>query len=292
MIAIALPWLGAALRPLVTWAVVALLCTAFMRVDLASFRAHLRAPGLVLAAAAWTGVAVPVLFALGCWATGIGRSSPDLFLGLMLQAVTSPMMAAPALAALMGLDAALVLAVLIVSSALTPLVAPVAAAAVGLELPLSPLALGLKLFAILAGSAAGGLMLRRVLGPAAILRERDRIDGINIILLFVFVSAVMGEVGVRFLEAPLRVAGIAALAFLVFLLLLALTRLVFAASGRKRALGLAMMTAQRNLGLMLAGTGGAVPDLTWLYFALSQLPIYLSPLLLQMVTRSGPREPE
>jgi BASS family bile acid:Na+ symporter len=45
------------------------------------------------------------------------------------------------------------------------------------------------------------------------------------------------------------------------------------------------MASQRNMGLMLAGTGGALPDLTWLYFALSQFPIYLSPLLLQPLAR-------
>jgi hypothetical protein len=36
---------------------------------------------------------------------------------------------------------------------------------------------------------------------------------------------------------------------------------------------------------MLAATGGALPDLTWLYFALSQFPIYLSPQLLQPLAR-------
>jgi BASS family bile acid:Na+ symporter len=41
------------------------------------------------------------------------------------------------------------------------------------------------------------------------------------------------------------------------------------------------MASQRNMGLMLAATGGALPDLTWLYFALSQFPIYLSPHFLQ-----------
>ena len=36
---------------------------------------------------------------------------------------------------------------------------------------------------------------------------------------------------------------------------------------------------------MLAATGGALPDLTWLYFAFSYFPIYLSPLLLQPLAR-------
>ena len=45
------------------------------------------------------------------------------------------------------------------------------------------------------------------------------------------------------------------------------------------------MVSQRNMGLMVAATGGALPGLTWLYFALSQFPIYLSPQLLKPVVQ-------
>jgi len=40
------------------------------------------------------------------------------------------------------------------------------------------------------------------------------------------------------------------------------------------------------MGLMLAATDGVLPGTTWLYFALCQFPIYLSPQLLKpIVTR-------
>lgn len=284
-IGVALPPLGALLKPFVTAAVVGVLCIAFMRLDVDQFRSVLRNPTLVLCASGWTMLGVPALVALGCLVAGVDATSPGLFVALMLQAVTSPMMAAPAFAALLGLDATLVLATLIVSSAITPLSAPAIAAAAGLEIQLSPLALGQRLFGILLGSAAIGLTLRRVIGRAAITRRRDEIDGVNIIILFVFVSAVMGDVGVQILENPVRIAMLTALAFLIFFLLLIVTRLVFAGAGAKRALALGAMTAQKNMGLMLAGTGGLVPDLAWLYIALGQIPIYLSPLLLQPIAR-------
>jgi hypothetical protein len=69
----------------------------------------------------------------------------------------------------------------------------------------------------------------------------------------------------------------------VFFALFAVTTLVFAGAGRERALALGFMASQRNMGLMLAATGGALPELTWLYFALAQFPIYLSPLMLKSV---------
>src|SRR4051795_12816990 len=68
VIGIALPPLGELLRPYVAEAIFLLLCISFTRVDTAALRAHLRRPGMVLAASAWTMIAVPALIGLGCLA--------------------------------------------------------------------------------------------------------------------------------------------------------------------------------------------------------------------------------
>ena len=286
VIGIALPSIGAVLKPYVTEAILVLLCIAFLRVDITAVKSQLRRPAVVLAATAWTSAAIPLLFGLGCHAFGLPQRAPELFLGLMLQAVASPMMAAPALAALMGLDSTLVLVTLVTSTALVPVTAPLFALVfVGPALSISPLMLAAKLFAILAGAALVGFGLRRSLGLAAIDRHKDRIDGFNVIVLFVFVSAVMESVGARVLTAPMITMALAALAFVMFFAVLFVTVLLFLSAGRERALALGFMASQRNMGLMLAATGGALPDLTWLYFALSQFPIYLSPQLLQPLAR-------
>jgi BASS family bile acid:Na+ symporter len=76
------------------------------------------------------------------------------------------------------------------------------------------------------------------------------------------------------------------LAFAVSIALLGVTALIFRKAGSERALALGLMVSQRNMGLMLAATDGVLPGMTWLYFALSQFPIYLSPQLLKpIVTR-------
>jgi BASS family bile acid:Na+ symporter len=284
VIGIALPPLGEVLRPYVTEAIFLLLCVSFMRVDVAALRDHLRRPGIVVAASAWTLIAVPALIGVGCLATGLDKSSPDLFLAVMLQAVASPMMAAPALAALMGLDSTLALITLVTGTALVPLTAPLFAwMFFGTALTLSPLGLGVKLAVILAGSLGTALLIRKLFGIAAIRRHKEPIDGINILILLVFVSAVMGEVAGSFWANPLQVIGIALLAFAIFFALLGATMLVFRRLGRERALALGLLVSQRNMGLMVAATDGALPGLTWLYFALSQFPIYLSPQLLKRV---------
>jgi hypothetical protein len=285
-IGLALPPVDAALRPWVTEAIFVLLCIAFLRVEPDVLRGQLKRPGVVLAATAWSMVVVPSLFGAICLLTGLDRSAPDLFLGLMLQAMASPMMSAPAFAALMGLDSTLILVTMVVSTAATSATAPLFAwLFVGPALPLSPATLGLRLFLILVGALAVALILRRAIGPAAIRRCKEPIDGLNVLTLYVFVGAVMENVGARFISDPWRMAGLAALAFATVLIVMALTAAVFARVGASRAFALALMASQRNMGLMLAAASRDLPDLVWLYFAFCQFPIYLLPQLLKPLAR-------
>jgi BASS family bile acid:Na+ symporter len=95
----------------------------------------------------------------------------------------------------------------------------------------------------------------------------------------------MGNVVGGFLADPARIIALTGLAFAVFFALLGVTTLIFRKAGHRRALALGLMVSQRNMGLMLAATDGVLPGTTWLYFALSQFPIYLSPQLLKPVVR-------
>jgi hypothetical protein len=283
-IGIAVPPAGELLKPYVTEAIFLLLCISFLRVDLGTLRDYLRRPGLVLAATAWTTLVVPLISGAICLATGTDHRSPDLYLALMLQAVASPMMASPALAAVMGLDSTLVLVTLVTSTALVPFSASLFAYAFfGTVLTLSPLGLGLKLLAILAGSLLVAGTIRRIAGSGAIKRHARAIDGLTVLVLFVFVAAVMGNVAGGFLSDPVRAIELTGLAFAVFFVLLGSTALIFRNAGYARAMALGLMVSQRNMGLMLAATDGVLPGTAWLYFALSQFPIYLSPQLLKPI---------
>ena len=290
-IGIAVPPLGALLKPYVTEAIFLLLVVAFMRVDVAAVVGYMRRPCIVLAGTAWTTLVVPLLFGVISSVVGFDRQLPDLFLGVMLQGIASPIMAGPAFAALMGLDATLVLITLVTSTALVPLTAPLFAYAfLGSVLTLSPLTLGLKLFAILGGSLLAAALIRRIVGASAIERHKEPIDGLNILLMLVFVDAVMGNVAGSFLAEPWQTAGILLLSFVIFFAVFALSVLVLRNIAGQDALALGLLVAQRNMGLMLAATEGALPGATWLYFALAQFPLYMSPHLLRPFARreAGP----
>ncbi len=283
-IGLAVPQAGAILKPYVTEAIFVLLCLSFMRVEFSALRGHMRRPRLVLAATGWTMIGVPLISGAIGMAAGLDLRSPDLLLSLMLQAVASPMMASPALAAVMGLDSTLVLVTLVTSTALVPITAPLFAYVVlGATLSLSPLGLGLKLLAILAGSVLVAAAIRWAFGRGALERRARELDGMTVLFLFVFVVAVMGNVASSFMTDPVKIVELTLLAFAVFFTLLGLTALIFRKAGYERAMALGLMVSQRNMGLMLAATDGVLPGTAWLYFALSQFPIYLSPQLLKPI---------
>jgi BASS family bile acid:Na+ symporter len=285
-LALAFPPLAAWCKPIVPEAIFALLVLAFLRVDPRELRGHFAEPTLVLVATLWTMFIVPAGLGMAFVLAGVPDRLPQLYVGLMLQSVAPPIMSAPAFAALMGLESALSLATLIAGFAVTPFSASVFAQLfLGSATKLSPLRLGLRLLLILAGSALSAALIRRIAGAGWINRQRESIDGLSVVTLFVFAVAVMDGVGIGLLTRPWVIIGLTTLAFVLALLLTALTTVVFARVGWGRSLALGLACGHRNLGLMLAATGGTIPDLSWLYFGLAQFPIYLVPHLLQPVAR-------
>jgi BASS family bile acid:Na+ symporter len=278
---LALPWLAAAMKPLFAPSVFVLLCLAFLRVDPAALRRRFARPGLVLAATAWTMIATPLACGpLLAW-LGLERG---VLIALTFQVAAPPVVATAALAALMGLDAALALAVLAACAVATPVsAAAFAARCLGDAIEISPLSLGLRLFAMLGGAAVLAMLIRRAKGQPWVERQSERIDGLSVIALFCFAVAVMDGIVTQAAEHPAVLLGMIALAVATSLALGVATALVFWRAGRTVALTLALSAGLRNLGVMIAATGGRVPELTWLYIAMAQFPVYLLPHLLKPV---------
>ncbi|MEJ0077457.1 MAG: Na+-dependent transporter [Alphaproteobacteria bacterium] len=285
-IGIMTPPLAALFKPIFPYALFALLCLAFLRVDPVEVRAHFSRPLIVGAAAAWMMLAAPLLIGLALVFLNVPDRLPGLYVAMILQAAAPPVISAPTLAALMGLDAALSLATLVVCTTVTPLTAPMFATLfVGPGLAISPITLGAKLLALLAGAAIGATLVRRFAGKAWVTRQAERIDGLSVVALFFFAVGLMDGVLASIFSEPLKVLGLTLLSFALSFGLMALTTVVFARLGMGQALALGLAAGNRNMGLMLAAAGAAVPELTWLYFAVAQLPIYLMPAMLKPLAR-------
>ncbi|MGH6725599.1 MAG: Na+-dependent transporter [Pseudolabrys sp.] len=284
-VGLALPGLAAACKPFLGEAIIVMLVLAFLRVDPVDLSHHFTQPKLIAAATLWIMIIVPAALGALFLAVGLNRAMPGLFFILVLQMSAPGLMSSPALAALMGLDAALTLASLVVCSAITPLTASLFSHLFFGSAVISPYGLGLKLAAILAGSALAAAVIRRIAGRAFIEAQRERIDGLSVLAMFMFAVAAMDGVTDHFRADPFLVLKLLVLAFALALGLIAVTTLTFLRAGRARALAIGLIAGNRNVGLMLAATGFVAPDIAWLYFALAQYPIYLLPHLLKPLAK-------
>lgn len=274
------PPLAAALKPIFTAAIFLLLVFAFLRVDPAELSARFKAPLLVAVACFGIMVLTPVLFGLALPHTGIDKLGPGVALGMMMYLAAPPIMASTAFAALLRLDTALTLAVLIVCTALTPLLAPfIVSYFAGGTLSLDVAQLVIRLLAILGGAFVTARLLRWWLGNERIAANKGSIDGINAALLFLFGVTAMDGVTARTIKEPSLVAALSLLTFAIAIGIYVLTTLLFWREGLKKSLALGFSSAHRNMGVMVAAAGSGLPELTWIYFAVAQFPIYLLPAL-------------
>lgn len=284
-IGLAVPALAAALKPHLGEAIVAMLTLAFLRVDPNELRRHWTQPGLIATATVWTMLMVPAVLGTVFMALDFEQKMPGLYLMLVLQMSAPGLMSSPALAALLGLDVALTLATLIVATAVTPFTASLFTHVfLGTALA-SPVIFGFKLFLIIAGCALAAAIIRFIFGRSFVEAQKEAIDGLSVIAMSTFAIAAMEGVFDHFRADPLLVIKLTALAFLLALALIAITAIVFQRAGRARAFAIGLIAGNRNVGLMLAATGFAVPDIAWLYFALAQFPIYLLPHLLKPLAK-------
>jgi hypothetical protein len=279
------PPLAAAFKPYLGAAIVVMLMLAFLRVDPAELRSHVTRPGLITAATLWLMLVTPAVLGTLFLVIGVDGEMPGLYFMLVLQMAAPGLMSSPALAALLGLDVALTLACLIVSTAITPLTASLFTHIFLGKALSAPATFGLHLLLIIGGSALVAGVIRRIAGRAWVERQRLRIDGLSVLAMGMFAVAAMDGVTGHFLRDPLLVTGLTLLAFGLALGLIVVTALVFLPAGRARAFAIGLIAGNRNIGVMLLATGFVVPDVAWLYFALAQLPIYLLPHLLRPLAR-------
>lgn len=266
-------------------AVFSLLTLAFLRVDQHAIRLRLRRPALI-GALVWMMLGAPLLTWAAIALFGPDTLGPDLVLALYIATAAPPVMAAPAFIYLLGLDGTLSLALSVAALIITPLTAPfIGELMLGPSLPLSVGGLAMQLSVLLVGAFAVSFGLRKLAGRERLARSSHHIGGLNVLLLLVFAIAAMDGVAASFLAKPVFTLGLTALTFLLALAQILLSLVLFSPASREDAYAIAHTCGTRNMGLMVAAFGGTLPELTWLWFAVGQFPIYMLPLLLKPFVR-------
>jgi hypothetical protein len=277
------PGLGAALRPGLPLMIAVFLVNAFAQLDMSHAKRNVAQPLRLLSATCWATLVIPILF----WATltivGRDRFDPGFVLALSLQAGAAPIMATPAVALVLGMEVTFAVLLLLATMSIQPFTAPILVSWIaGSAIPIDSVVLGRNLFVMVGGSALVASGLRLWLGRARLEAYRYELAGINLLVFTLLGLAMFDGVVLRFFAEPILVLGLSAVAFIVALGSIGIAMIVLRAMGADEAFITGFATGHRNVGLMAAAqSGSSLPELTWLYFALVQLPIYLTPQIIR-----------
>ncbi len=283
-VGVVVPDLAAAARWLLTPAVIGTLTAALLRLDWDGLAMTLRRPARPAWVVAWLLVASPAVV----WAlTGLLGLDPELRLVLLLQAAAPPIGSAAVFALILGVDGLLamvgsVAATLLLPLTLTPLVALLLPAA-GVQVDLGAFAARVAL--VVAAPFAIAALLRAALGRERLARHDDVLGGLNVVLLVVFAVAVMDGVTATLFVDPPRILRLLAAACVAAVALHAAGWALLARAGPSVAWASALLSGNRNMGLMLAVTAGTAGPAFSLYVGIAQIPMYFAPLLLGPLVR-------
>ena len=213
-IGFAWPALAAATRPLMDAAVFCFTLGAFLKVDLAAFRAEAGASqaGRNLLLLVWTTFGIPAC----TWAAiQLAAPGPELAEGLLLCTLAPPVGSAAALAAMLGLNAPIALLASVAATLAAPLYMPVLAAQLGgYALHIDQAGIALRLLVIVGGAAAVSWGMRRF-APRLVRDNPMAMTGIAVAALVVFAIGAMHGMPAYFALQPGLVLGYLGIAFAV-----------------------------------------------------------------------------
>ena len=287
LIGIALPGLASTLRPLLTAAVIGMLTAALLRLDWNLLGRALLRPALPTAIAIWQLVVSPLLVWAG---TALAGLPPDLRLLLVLQAAAPPIGSAAVFALILGLDGILavvgtVATTLLLPLTLTPLVGLLPQTGVQVDL----VAFFTRVSLLVVVPFVLAWALRHMIGTARLARHADLLGGANVALMVVFAIAVMDGVTERLLRDPGYIGLLLLTASIATVVLHVAGFALFRHAGMATAYSAALMSGNRNMGLMLVVTAGSAGEAFSLYVAITQLPMYCAPLVLGPFLRRSRR---
>ena len=236
----------------------------------------------------WQLAFLPLLVILGGWALDLPS---DLHLMLVLTAVSSSVFAAPTMAHLFRLNARLPINGMVVSTFLMPIVLLVFDQALddgGLDFTAGDYGWRVGLFLLLPlglsmviNRVVQNLPQRMCEGSYGVLRFGA------VAALIVFGIGIMDGVYGMLQVDPGRVLTLLSLSVGFSLAALVGTICLFWSLGRDLVLSASILTAHRNIALTYAVVGSAGGQDFAIYVAVSQIPMFLSPLLIRLVQKAA-----
>ena len=269
--------LADALAPWLEALIVMNLSLSMMRIEPAALKDYFRRPGLIAVIFVFSmGIAPLILWGLTLTA-GIGG---PLGAGIVFHALTTPIMSAPALCILFGLDFALALIITVLSYALVPFtLPPLALWLLGIELDVTVWELMWRLGRIVGASFLIAVIARRLMSPEFMNAQASRMDGIMVFGMVGVAVSLMSGLPDFAAARPDFTAVVTITTFAVNIGLQIIAAALFWRIGRKAAVTIGLVTGNTNVALVLAAVSETASYDLLVYFVVGQFPIYILPLV-------------
>ena len=269
--------LADALAPWLEALIVMNLSLSMMRIEPSALTGYLRRPGLIAVIFVFSmGIAPLVLW---LFARGAGIDGP-LGAGIVFHALTTPIMSAPALCVLFGLDAALALIVTVLSYALVPFtLPPLALWLLGIELDVTVWELMWRLGRIVGASFVIAVVARKLLRPEFLDAQAPRMDGIMVFGMVGVAVSLMSGLPDFAAREPVFTAVVTGATFAVNIALQIFAAAAFWKLGRRAAVTVGLVTGNTNVALVMAAVSESASYDLLVYFVVGQFPIYTLPLI-------------
>lgn len=220
---------------------------------------------------------------------GVGLRGTPLALALVLATAAPTISGGASLAIILRQDPARMMQFLILGTALFPVTIMPVLIAVPVGVDVGFLAgVTLRTLVIILGAATLGFALRVWLLPDPDIRQTQAMDGAAILFFAIIVVGLMAALGPMLRTDPMTALLWALAAFALSFGLQAATLLVLRGSGLTPVAGpLALAAGNRNIALFLVSLPPGVMEPVMIFVACWQLPMYLTPILLQPLYKAA-----
>ncbi|MGI9317110.1 MAG: hypothetical protein ACR2QW_07255 [bacterium] len=283
-IGLLLPDFASFLRPLLYPSLFAIMVFTLIQIDLLKLSHALGRDTLKVAfISAIQMLLVPVAIGL---VFRVVAPAPVFALPVILVTAAGSMFGTPAIAVLLGFTGRFTLLGVLVSTALLPLSLPLVwMVYTGDMLQMELSTYGFRLFLYIVLPALIAWVYRLASRSGIRLPGEDSMKLGAVIGLAIFAIAIMDGVTERLFKEPELVFGLIVLAFVLHFGLFSLTRIFSRSLDPAISVEASLLSAFRNIGLIIAISGPYLPSDFFLFAGVWQIPMYLSPWLFQRFLR-------
>jgi hypothetical protein len=272
------------IKPFAPASAVLCMLLACTRMDWSGIGGILRRPGRIALIVVWVVVAMPLL-AYAMVAPFFPEGAP-IVAGIVLNTASPPILAAAAMAMILGVEPVIAMVVAVVATALAPLSVPALAGLLGLgAIKLPAMELLLRLAIVVSIVLGGAWVIKRLAGPERIERHGLLLEGGTVLFIAAFGAGMMAGILPILVEQPKKAALFVILAFVVHIAMQLLGAAILWWRDREHALASALLAGFRNMMMIYVVIADVAHEDVVLFVICAQFPMFLLPLVLRPLFR-------